>query len=75
MSIELKDRVFTMRISKTEEDYIKAAMDRMQEVRAIGSRPVTKTELITILLALGMKEFDKLYGNPLEGLKKRQSKK
>jgi hypothetical protein len=72
---ELKDRVFTMRISKTEEDYIKAAMDKMQDVRALGSRPVTKTELITILLALGMKEFDKQYGNPLESLRKKQSKK
>ena len=70
-----KSRVFTIRISQKDEDYIMAAIDKMQGVRALGSRSVTKSELIMILMNFGMKEFDKQYGNPVESLKKKQSKK
>lgn len=76
---DLKKIVVTMRISQKEEEFIERAMDKMQDLRGLGASKVTKTEIILMLMNLGLKEFDRLYGikvvEPEEVPKKKQSKK
>lgn len=67
-----------MRLTQKEVDFIERAMAKLQDIRGIGSAKVTKTEVVLILMNLGLKEFDRLYGVAIEpeaNLKKKQSKK
>jgi len=56
---ELKIRMLTIRLNEKQEHFIDQAIKVLEAQRGPGSRKVSKTEAVLILLAFGMDEFVK----------------
>jgi hypothetical protein len=75
MENKIRDKMLNMRLDAIQELYIEKAKERLEEFRIVGTKKITKTEVVLVLLSMGMEVFNSKYGNPMATKKKAKAKK